>query len=179
MPQRTQGRPRAIGKIAAVVYHLSQMSGITQKADVPMDDILAGLLAKFAAAQACWYSSVRPDGRTHLAPIWHVWHENAAYVVTQPGTVRSRNLAANPSVSLALPDPMNVLIIEGEAAEAGHALPDVRPIFQSKYNWDIATDAGYTVIICIAPTKLLAWGDHGQGRWRFDRQEGQWLTLAS
>lgn len=153
------------------------MNAITQKANTPMNDTLTGLLDKFASAQACWYSSVRPDGRTHLAPIWHVWHENAAYVATQPGAVRVRNLAANPSVSLALPDPMNVLIIEGEAAETPHALQSVRPAFQAKYNWNIADDAGYTVVICITPIKLLAWGDHGQGRWRYDRQTQEWLAL--
>jgi hypothetical protein len=144
-----------------------------------MNEILTGLLDKFSAAQACWYSSVRSNGRVHLAPIWHVWHGNAAYVVTQQGAVRTRNLAANPSVSLALPDPMNVLIIEGEAAASPHVLQELRPIFQAKYDWDIATDAGYNVIIQVSPTKLLAWGDHGEGRWRYDRQLDRWLLVTS
>ena len=79
------------------------------------DPTLVLLLAKFAAAECCWFGSVRPDGRAHLAPIWHVWHDRRAFVVTRSGAVRTNNVLANPSVSLALPDPMNVLIIEGWA----------------------------------------------------------------
>ena len=142
-----------------------------------MSDILTNLLDNFASAPACWFSSVRPNGRVHLAPIWHVWHEDAAYVVTQQSTVRARNLRHNASVSLALPDPMNALVIEGWAAEMPSAASVLRPHFQAKYNWDIANDAGYNCIICITPTKLLAWGDHGEGRWRFDQDARQWSRL--
>lgn len=141
--------------------------------DVTPDATLDRLLVKFAAAEAIWYASVRPDGRPHLAPIWHVWHADAAWVVTQRSTVRAVNLfgtagkPGNPYVSLSLADPMNALILEGVAAEAPGAVELIRPAFQSKYDWNIATDADYQCIIRVAPTKLLAWGNHGEGRWRF------------
>lgn len=135
---------------------------------------LATLLEKFAAAEACWYSSVRPNGRVHLAPIWHVWLDYAAFVVTQRTSVRARNLAHNRSVSLALPDPMNALILEGTAQESPQAAERIRPLFQAKYNWDIATDADYNCIIRVTPVKLMAWGSHGEGRWLFDAARGAW-----
>lgn len=135
-------------------------------------DILTGLLDIFARADACWYGSVRPGGRVHLAPIWFVWHADAAWVVTQRNAVRARNLLYNGSVSLALPDPMNALILEGTAKEAPEAVADLRPVFQAKYDWDIATDQEYTFIIRVQPVKLLAWGSHGEGRWRWE--EGGW-----
>lgn len=129
---------------------------------------LESLLQKFADAEAIWYSSVRPDGRPHLAPIWHVWQANAAWVVTRSSSVRARNLAGNPHVALSLADPMHPLILEGRAAEAVDAVELIRPLFKQKYNWDIATDNEYQFIIRVTPTKLLAWGSHGDGRWRFD-----------
>ena len=67
------------------------------------DPILSALLDKFSAAECCWFASTRPSGRAHLAPIWHVWHKGAAYVVTKEGAVRARNIRQNQAVSLSLP----------------------------------------------------------------------------
>jgi hypothetical protein len=140
------------------------------------DSILAALLEKFAAADCCWFASVRPDGRVHLAPIWHVWQDGAAYVVTHAGAVRTQNLRQNPSVSLSLPDPVNVLVIEGVARFAPEMEGALAPLFQQKYNWDITTDAGYNTVIGIDPVKVMAWGSHGEGRWRLTTDG--WLRLA-
>lgn len=131
------------------------------------DPALAGLLEKFAQAPAVWFASTRPGGRAHLAPIWHVWHGGRAYVVTEPGAVRARNIAAHPDVSLALPDPMDALIVEGRARLAPEMVDELQPLFFAKYDWDIRTDADYTAIVEITPAKVMAWGGHGEGRWRF------------
>lgn len=125
------------------------------------------LLVKFAQAEACWFSSTRPDGRAHLAPIWHVWHAGRAYVVTQDTSVRARNIAHHPYVSLALPDPLNVLIVEGTAAPAPHRLDVLQALFMAKYKWDISTDEDYQLILEVRPRKVLAWGKDGDGRWYF------------
>ncbi len=143
-------------------------------APAPLD----ALLETFAAAPAIWYGSVRADGRVHLAPIWHVWDGRAAYVVTQRSSVRAHNLAHNASVSLALPDAINPFILEGAAAEAPEALDAIQPFFQAKYDWDISTDAEYDFIIRIAPIKAMAWGSHGEGRWRCDAETGVWTVVA-
>lgn len=134
-----------------------------------MDDpILASLVDKFAKAEACWFSSTRPDGRAHLAPIWHVWHEGKIYVVTQSTAVRSRNIAFQPAVSLSLPDPINVLIVEGTARVTPEQKDALNPLFKAKYNWEFTNDNPYNVIIEVTPTKILAWGADGDGRWHFD-----------
>lgn len=129
------------------------------------DPQLQALLLHLGAAECCWFSSVRPDGRAHLAPIWHVWQDNCFYVVTQATSVRARNLLTHPAVSLALPDPMNPIIVEGMARPAPERRPAVQPTFQRKYNWDISTDAAYDLVIEIRPRKVMAWGSHGEGRW--------------
>jgi len=131
------------------------------------DPVLMRLLEKFAQADCCWFGSTRPDGRAHLAPIWHVWHEGRVYVVTQENSVRAANIAQQPAVSLALPDPMNVLIIEGEARVAPAAAAMLRPLYRQKYQWDIDADTDYGLIIEVTPRKIMAWGADGDGRWRF------------
>ena len=136
-----------------------------------MDDpILAQLVEKFAQADACWFSSTRPDGRAHLAPIWHVWHEGRAYVVTQSSAVRARNIVDHPAVSLSLPDTSNVLIIEGTARVTPEQKAALNPLFKAKYNWEFSVDNAYNHIIEVTPTKIIAWETNGTngGRWRFD-----------
>jgi general stress protein 26 len=134
-----------------------------------MDDpVLAQLVEKFAQAEACWFGSTRPDGRAHLAPIWHVWHEGRVYVVTQSSAVRVRNIARQPAVSLSLPDPVNVMIVEGTARSAPEQKESLRPLFKAKYDWEFAEDNPYNFIIEVTPRKILAWGKDGEGRWLFD-----------
>lgn len=123
------------------------------------------LLDRFGQADACWFSSVRPEGRPHLAPIWHVLHEGCIYVVTQHGSVRAANVRANPAVSLALADTSNALIIEGWATPAEAMRMTLRPLFLAKYAWDLADDAAYDDVIQVKPRKIMAWGSHGEGRW--------------
>lgn len=129
------------------------------------DSALARLFDQFGAADCCWFASTRPDGRAHLAPIWHVVHAGRVYVVTQAGSVRATNISQQPYVSLALPDPMNVLVVEGVARLAPELRAALRPLFQAKFNWDIATDADYDTVIEVTPRKVMAWGSHGEGRW--------------
>jgi hypothetical protein len=108
---------------------------------------LERLLAHFGAADACWFSSTRPDGRPHLAPIWHVVHADCIYVVTRRTAVRAANIRANAAVSLALADTSNALIVEGVAHPAAEMREALRPLFLAKYDWDIATDAEYDDVI--------------------------------
>ena len=44
--------------------------------------------------------------------------------------------------------------------------PVLKALFQAKYEWDITTDTDYGVVLEITPTKLIAWGQYGAGRWR-------------
>lgn len=129
------------------------------------DEILRALVKRFAEAECSWFNTVRPGERAHSAPVWHVWYRGRAYVVTTPEAVKVKNIAQNPAVVITHPDPINPVIVEGWATLAPDTSEALRPLFQAKYNWDIGTDADYGAIIEITPTKLLAWGNHGEGRW--------------
>ena len=136
---------------------------MTQEAT--FDPILAKLVRRFADSQCCWISSVRPDSRAHSVPVWHVWHRGRAYVVTSPGSVKTANIQVNPGVVLAHPDPLNPVIVEGQARLIGDHQAVLQPLFVAKYDWDIASDSQYTAVVEVTPTKLIAWGEHGEGRW--------------
>jgi len=84
-----------------------------------------------------WFSTTRPDGRPHAMPAWAVWLDGALYFDGSPETRRSRNLAVNPAIAVHLESGDQVVILEGEAVEAGR--PDaafatrLAAAFEAKY----------------------------------------------
>lgn len=105
-----------------------------------------------------WLATVRPDGRPHLVPLWFAWHDGLVYICIQPNSVKARNLAQTPLVSLSLEDGDKPLICEGETAVIPTPYPpEVIAIFQQKYNWNITTDSDYGHLIAITPRKWLSW----------------------
>ena len=63
-----------------------------------------------------WLSTVRPDGRPHLVPVWFLWDGATFLIFSQPKDLKLRNLRHNPDVVLALEtrDQGNeVVLIEG------------------------------------------------------------------
>jgi gamma-glutamylcyclotransferase (GGCT)/AIG2-like uncharacterized protein YtfP/general stress protein 26 len=131
----------------------------------PVDSTLQKLVERFAEAECSWLSSVRRNGRAHTAPVWHVWDRGRIYIVTTIGAVKTANIRENPSVVIALPDPLNAVILEGWATLVNNPRPRLQPLFQAKYDWDLDDDDEYDTVIEITPTKLMAWGEHGEGRW--------------
>ena len=105
-----------------------------------------------------WVSTVRPDGRPHLVPVWFVWVEGRIYICIEPESRKGRNLDANPNITVALEDAAHPVICEGE----GRFLPKPWPepvivAFRDKYDWDISDGGRYSGLVEIAPRKWLTW----------------------
>ena len=66
-------------------------------------------------AQHYWLASVRPDGRPHSVPRWGVWLDGRFYYDGAPTTRHTRNVEANPAVTLTLESGTEVVIVEGES----------------------------------------------------------------
>jgi general stress protein 26 len=126
---------------------------------------LHALVQRLAESDCCWFSSVRPDGRAHSVPIWHVWHLGRVYIITDPKSVKVANIRHHPAVVVTHPDPLNPIIVEGVAQLAPDRLADISARFQAKYDWDPSQDAQYGAVLEITPSKLMAWGKYGEGRW--------------
>lgn len=141
---------------------------------------LQSIIQRFATADCSWLSTIYPDSRPHSAPIWHIWTASRIYIVTKPTAVKVNNIRHNPAVTITHPDPHSAIIIEGQAHIVHGKTNLLRPLFQAKYNWDIATDQAYTTIIEITPQKLLAWGEEGAGhRQRWTAKELQASARSS
>ncbi len=125
---------------------------------------LVRLMKRFNRSKCCWMSTVRPDGRAHSVPVWHVWFSGAVYVAVRSASVKARNLRLNASVVLSHPDPHDVVILEGTARAADELRRQIAPLFVQKYDWDLADSPDYDLVLRIRPHKLMAWGEEGTHR---------------
>lgn len=105
-----------------------------------------------------WLATNRADGRPHLVPVWFVWHDGRFYIGMQANSVKARNLTRNPKVSLALESGVYVAICEGTTVPVPPPIsPAINQQFQTKYNWNFATDHEYNLLIQVTPDKWLTW----------------------
>jgi nitroimidazol reductase NimA-like FMN-containing flavoprotein (pyridoxamine 5'-phosphate oxidase superfamily) len=109
---------------------------------------------RLTTAKNIWVATVRPDGRPHLAPVWFVAMNGHWYFVTDPKSVKARNLHLNPKIALSLEDGDDPLVVEGEASTVQPSAEVIR-LFKEKYDWDITTDSQYTQVFEVRVKKRV------------------------
>ncbi|GAA0676906.1 pyridoxamine 5'-phosphate oxidase family protein [Kitasatospora atroaurantiaca] len=62
-----------------------------------------------------WVSSVRPDGRPHVMPVWGVWFDDALWFSSSRQSRKARNLADHPDCVLTTDSPREPVVLEGRA----------------------------------------------------------------
>src|ERR671919_2024205 len=68
---------------------------------------------RLASSHDYWLSTVRPDGRPHLMPVWAVWDDGALWWSSSRGSSKARNLAANQCCTIATDNAWEPVVIEG------------------------------------------------------------------
>jgi PPOX class probable F420-dependent enzyme len=118
-------------------------------------------------------SSIRPDGRPHLVPVWFVWDDGSIVVYSKPHPQKVRNFRRDPRAMVAVGEPagrFDVELIEAEA-ELGPGPSDgtARERFAQKYASALGRAATtveefaavYSQSIRLRPTRWLDWGGPG------------------
>ena len=114
-----------------------------------------------------WLSTVRPDGRPHLVPVWFLW-DGATILIFSKLDQKIRNVRSSPHVVLALEAAHSgddVVLIEGTAELRVNEPSPSTPAYVTKYGALLAAmqmsveqmAEEYNQAICITPTKLRAW----------------------
>ncbi|MEW6093333.1 MAG: pyridoxamine 5'-phosphate oxidase family protein, partial [Chloroflexota bacterium] len=162
------------GSAAWIVIEVSlirwERPPMTKKSVVNDRKTLLALLQLFADLKFSWISSVRPNGRPHSVPICHVFDQGRIYMLTPPASIKVANIRSNPHVQVAgyLEDPEAGLIFDGLAELAPERRLELSLLFESKYNWNLIDEDVHTQVLVIIPTRLIAWGRYGEGRWSQD-----------
>src|SRR5262249_11179209 len=112
-----------------------------------------------------WLSTVRPEGRPHVAPVIAVWLEGALDFCTGDAERQARNLARNAQVAIAtgrnaLSEGLDI-VVEGEATVVsdGATVRRVADAYAAKYGdgWRLAGLDG-VLVFEVAPTTAFGFG---------------------
>lgn len=101
-----------------------------------------------------WLATARPDGRTHVRPLFAVWTDGALVFTTGPGAAKARNIAADARVSVTASCDTFDLVLEGTAVPVtGDArLQQVVDAYRAKYGWQVSVRDGDLHADYAAPT---------------------------
>jgi PPOX class probable F420-dependent enzyme len=92
---------------------------------------------RLRAEPIIWLSTVRPDGRPHLVPVWFWWDGATVLIFSKPDSQKVRNLRHNPQVVVALDtadEGEDVALFEGRAELLAEGVAQaILPAFAAKY----------------------------------------------
>lgn len=149
------GRRTAGGKHNGIV---SSMDGLNPQAEQRLRDDLI-----------IWLTTVSPAGQPQTSPVWFLWDGAEFLIYSLPATSRTRNIEANPRVSLNLDGDGqggSVVTIEGTArldrdAPKSNHVPDYVAKYRAKiasYDWTPESFAvDYPIPIRVIPIRARSW----------------------
>jgi hypothetical protein len=150
-------------------------------------DDLAGALPwswadeRLSTAETYWVATTRPDGRSHLMPLWAAWHAGRLWFEGGAATQRARNLALQPSVAVAIHLPVDgAVIVEGRAERHLGVAQGLAGALVAAFAKYAAAPRSYTVgpaswadpeggIWMVTPEVVFGWSSFPADatRWRF------------
>lgn len=70
---------------------------------------------RLLASRNYWVTTVWPDGRPHVMPVWGMWHQGSFWFSSSKPSRKARNLTADPRCMVATEDATNPVVVEGRA----------------------------------------------------------------
>ena len=132
------------------------------------------VVERLTGAEAYWIATVTPSRRPHAVPIWGVLMGGELYLETgAPQTIKNRNLASNPAVSVHLDGANDAVIVTGTAVPVRPAAPleaELIDAFHAKYPGYAPEPGGWDGggLVRVAPSTVLAWAEMPTAtRWRW------------
>ena len=95
---------------------------------------------QLAKARTYFLSTVRPDGRPHVMPLWGVWLDDKFYFSTGKHSVKARNLEANSSCVLCPEGGEEAVILEGDVEKLKNrtTFKKFAKAYLAKYGFDVS-----------------------------------------
>ena len=124
------------------------------------------IVERFQTELNFWICTSGPGGKPHVRPTWGVCVDDVICFGGGPKTRWSRNLAANPQISVHLESGSEVVIAEGVVDRLADAedprLVAIDDAYEVKYKMRHGPP-----IWLLAPTKVIAWRDFPKDMTRF------------
>lgn len=138
----------------------------------PSDEVHARSLARLGSEEIGWLVTIGRDGFPHAVPIWFLWREGRALILSEPRTAKVANIRADERVALHLEagdDGEQLTVLRGTAQlhpdSATAWLERIGDAYRAKYDEGLARlgltaetmAERYSTVIEFTPEKLLAW----------------------
>lgn len=123
-------------------------------------------------------TTVRPDQKPHIAPMWFYWDGASLFMETPPTAVKTRNLRSNPACAVCIDVTEGGLRFKGVILEGMAELLDDRELqltmttrIYTKYLGSEGVQAPTPqhmihnphVIIKLTPTRIISWDETQDG----------------
>ena len=119
------------------------------------------------ANELCRFATASKTGEPHVVPVSYVWDQDYAYIVTDYGTRKLKNLRENPHAAVLVDSggTQKLLLISGpvEIIEKGEEYRRLYKLFYSKLSW-VKRDPwkeGEAPFIKVTPSFKAGWGLKG------------------
>ncbi|MEU1230029.1 pyridoxamine 5'-phosphate oxidase family protein [Streptomyces sp. NPDC005828] len=134
-------------------------------------------LERLGSERDIWVSTSHPDHGPHQVPLWFLWDGEAAWMCTGANSATVRNAREEPRVRLALPDALDVVLLQGEAEcyPAQEVPQDGADAFAAKFGWDPRTEETPYTYLRVVPQTVRAWRGVPELRGRVVMRAGEWL----
>lgn len=129
-----------------------------------------------ARPQVAVIGTVDAKGRPHGAPVWYLYDDGVFRISTGTGSVKHRNVEANPNVSLVIDTkqlPYLAVMVQGEAQIGGPLSENDALRLATRYLGEdvgkryvemTAADHGNTVTLTIRPRHVAVYDSRNVGR---------------
>jgi uncharacterized protein len=114
--------------------------------------------------ELCRFATASRKGEPHVVPVSYIWDQEYAYIVTDYGTRKLKNLRENPQAAVLVDSAgtQKLLLISGpvEIIEKGEEYRRLYNLFYSKLSW-VKRDPwkeGEAPFIKITPSFKAGWG---------------------
>ncbi len=114
--------------------------------------------------EMCRFATASKKGEPHVVPVSFVWDEGLAYVVTDYGTKKLKNLRENPHAAVLVDRPSTRpgILISGpvQLIEKGEEYRRIYRVFHSRLSW-VRRDPwkeGEAPFVKMMPTFKASWG---------------------
>jgi nitroimidazol reductase NimA-like FMN-containing flavoprotein (pyridoxamine 5'-phosphate oxidase superfamily) len=114
--------------------------------------------------ELCRFATASRKGEPHVVPVSYVWHRGSAYIVTDYGTKKLKNLRENPNAALLVDTggTQKLLLVSGpvKIIEKGEEYRQLYKLFYSKLDW-VKRDPwkeGEAPFIKVSPAFKAGWG---------------------
>jgi hypothetical protein len=124
------------------------------------------VVGRFSKELNYWVATAAPDGTPHARPVWGVFVDDAICFGGGPKTRWSRNLEANPRVSLHLEDGTQAVIAEGTVDRVTEASDPFLTKIDDAYELKYKMRHGPPVWV-LKPDVVLAWTEFPKTMTRF------------